>query len=286
MASVVALTTASLAWFLVLPSSEVSAFQVDIRAGKSMGIKLAPLGASQNELSKHTFLMANNVAAAKGEEKVAYFPASVPDMPEGYQHRLNASTPVYDADDPEKLAVTDGRLGFKRIGAKYEEQSTAENIADAGHAGNDFILLRFSLNSNTAMAVYLDEPAETFSTEETNPNLQITRALRLAVVWRKMPTAENPSFGEAGYIIYNPHPIETRTLQMNQRQNGTHYNEYAYESGTEPIYLFDLAAPANGVFDEYEVNVYIFIEGFDPDCNIFTSDTTFATRLKFSGQEI
>ena len=175
---VVALTTASLAWFVYILFPEVDAFQVNIIAGDSLQIGLTADGAFSNTLYKDDLM--------KGQGN-AYFPAKIaPETSEGINYRLNAATPAYDPFDPTKLLIENGQLKFKKITAAYDIHSTSENIIDAEDLGNDFIQLKLYLRSNAAMNISLKQPQNIFTTTEVIPLFQITKALRLAVVFRKV----------------------------------------------------------------------------------------------------
>ena len=304
MVAVVALTTASFAWFNLTVEPYVQEFDTTVISGNSLQIGLTHNGTFSNYLPISAF-------------NASY--ASFPTL------EMDAATPQYVTGDSAKLSLNPSlrTLTFltsvSDITAEVGLIKGAETVNING--SNFYVNLNMFVRANTAMpvSVILNSAdaggvVESIFTTKVNesadptPTIDIQRSLRIAFVSTKVDAAGVYS-GQSIVKIYEPmaagatvyetgknitESIEVPSevaLTPNQTQTTvdpeTDYNKYTREITTELIagskqtmQLFETEES----FETWQVRIYIWIEGFDGDCNGLTASSLFSTLIRFIGE--
>ncbi len=278
--AVVGLAGGTFAWFTFANVVSISEFQTNVVTGDSLQASVAATGKVYQNYFLHSYLETEGALIRPMGTAV-----------------MDAVTPAYAGANGIDLAITGNTtLSFSRATATSGAgEDPTFTLAAENTAGEDFISLKlfFKASANlTAQASGLDELFANVI-EPVGQEISILKSLRVAYIWRELDDEGGVASGGAtGWKVFAPDTAPTAGLTLQPEQVQTEednlygWTEQMYYDGykkTDPTGdALDLFTFDNYAEQIFELNVYIWIEGFDIDCNSSAQGMDFTTAFKFT----
>lgn len=305
MVAVLALTAGTFAWFEFSLTPSVESFDLNMVSGDALQIAVInEAGAFGNVVLKEDFY--TYAAATKA------FPGKLGSGTDPNDYKLNAATPDYSGVNGTSLALTGNALTFytHKEGRTYTDYtnkadsivSGATGLLEAATPGNNYINVKVYFRANQSMKVFADVSA--LFTQAATHTPSIMDSLRVAFISSKAADYSAPSVAvyadlSSGSVDANS-KLSNYQLQYVQKvdEHGdlvagqywadTKYNNYTRATVVDnKIELFSFTVTSGEAISEvWEVNIYIWAEGFDKDNNLEVTAQSFTTSLKFLGEKI